>query len=164
MTPSSNTARLKEFLLSPFATYIAFSGLSFFLVLGLTTLFVEIVDLGENLGFLIPLVIVFFLNFLACRYFIYRNPHDSIVGQFIRFSISAIGFRVAEYLTYSLLVTYFGLWYFGVMIVVLPTSFVVKYLYFKVIVFRIKRDRPAVAPAAADEEAVPLASGADEIR
>jgi putative flippase GtrA len=135
---------------SSFIRWIGFSGFSFAMVFGLTTFLVQVMHVGEKLAFLIPLSILFVTNFFVCRYFVYRNTHDSIVHQFLRYSASSIGFRVLEYVTYWLLLDFLQLWYVTVMLVVMPTSFVMKFLFFKVTVFGHRQPPPSSEITEAD--------------
>lgn len=120
---------------SPFVRWSGFSVFSFAVVVGLTYVLGEIVGLHPNLAFLIPLVIAYFMNFATCRWFVYRSSDEPIVRQFLKYSATAVGFRVVEYAIYWALVNLLDMRYMIAVFIVLPTSFVCKYLFYKVAVF-----------------------------
>ncbi len=144
MTEAAFISKLKKWADLPFVRWTAFSGFSFLMIVSLTSLLHEVFHVGERLAFLSPLVILYFTNFFVCRYFVYQSTDQSIPRQFLAYSLSSVGFRIVEYLTYWVLLDGLGVWYIAAMLIVMPTSFVVKFLFFKVIVFR-HRDRTSAA-------------------
>jgi putative flippase GtrA len=129
--------RLKPYLLEDgaFMRWTFFSAFSFLFIVGLTTALHEVFRVGEKLAFLIPLVVVFFVNFAACRYFVYGARSQPLARQFAKFAISSLGFRVGEYAVYWVLIDIIGMWYLAAVFIVMPTSFILKFVFFKVFVF-----------------------------
>ena len=119
-----------------FARWTLASGLSFATVLGLTTLLHENLFVGEKVAFLIPLVVVFVANFFVCRWFVYQQASGPIWQQFVGYALSCVGFRTTEYFVYWILLDCFGVWYVAAVTIVMPISFVTKFLFFGKLVFR----------------------------
>lgn len=91
--------------------------------------------MSEHWAFLPPLLILFVWNFVAMRYFVYGRPLTGIREQFIRYSASALVFRGAEFFAYWLLVSQCRMHYLLVMAIVMPVSFVMKFLIYRMLVF-----------------------------
>ena len=109
---------------------------SFSMVVGLTAFLHEVCHVGEQIAFLVPLVILFTANFFICRFFVYRSHAGSLGRQFAGYAVSVAGFRIAEYLVYWFLIDVMNVWYLLAVFFVVPTSFVVKFLAFGGLVFR----------------------------
>jgi putative flippase GtrA len=122
-----------------FARWCGFSAVSFASVITLTTALREVLGADQRIAFLLPLVIMFFVNFLTLRYFIYRTKEVPIATQFAGYAASAIGFRVTEFVAYWTLVDVFSLHYFVSIVIVLPASFVLKFVVFGSVAFRQRR-------------------------
>ncbi len=73
---------------------------------------VEFGHLPKPLAYAIVLIMQVLVNFLACRYIVFaRTSKVPVHVQFIQFSLGILGFRVADWATYSLLAGYFGMYY-----------------------------------------------------
>ena len=118
-----------------FIRWVFFSGVSFSVVFGVTTLLHEILGVDEHYSFLFPLILVFFLNFFTCRYFVFKSSSNPFFRQFMEYTFSALGFRALEYLIYWILIDIVSITYISAMILVMPTSFIIKFLYYHMLVF-----------------------------
>lgn len=112
-----------------------FSVFSFAMVLGLTILLHEIFHLNEKIAFLTPLVIVFFTNFVTMRYFVYGKPTKPIHRQFLEYVLASFGFRALEYIAYWFFIDWLHIHYVVTVCLVMPTSFLSKFIFYKIIVF-----------------------------
>lgn len=112
-----------------------FSAFSFAAVVGLTALLHDGFGVDSKIAFLIPLILVFFANFLTMRYLVYGRPTRPIGRQFAEYSVSAAGFRILEYATYWISLDLLGAHYLLSIIVIMPTSFLLKFLFYKMTVF-----------------------------
>ena len=115
--------------------WTACSGFSFATVLGITAGLHEIVGIDEKFSFLAPLVFVFFINFITLRYFVYGRSTRPIITQFIQYGVSAMIFRSLEYCAYWLALDLLGVNYLVAVLVIMPTSFLLKFLFYRVAVF-----------------------------
>lgn len=113
----------------------AFSVGSFLTVVSLTALLRESVGLNEKAAFAIPLVLVFFANFVTMRYLVYDGPRRPIARQFAHYSVSATIFRGLEYVAYWLSLDLLGVNYLIAVLVIMPTAFLLKFLFYKVAIF-----------------------------
>ena len=116
--------------------YVALSGLSFWVNLGLTIGLTELLHLPEEVSFFLALVTVFVLNFFGMRYFVYDGRLIPVVTQFLSFLASSFGFRVLEYLAFLILHTWARLNYSVVVVVILAVSSVSKFFFIACAVFR----------------------------
>jgi hypothetical protein len=112
-----------------------FSVFSFLFVLGLTSLLHQVLGVNDRVAFLIPLIGVFFLNFFTMRYVVYGRPSRTIGSQFLAYTFSAAGFRAIEYAAYWISLEFFSLHYLIAITLILPTSFLLKYLFYRFAVF-----------------------------
>jgi putative flippase GtrA len=123
------------------------SALSFGLNFGLTSLFHEVAGLWEPASFAISLVIVSVINFIGCRHFVFESQEGSLWWQILTFYASWLPFRGIEWVLFVVLNEWMGLDYRLAMILVQGVSFAVKFVYFRVAVFRRSSagsSRPAV--------------------
>ena len=142
---------LDNCLSGAFFRWCGFSVFSFLFVTGLTALLHDGLAIEARLSFLVPLTLVFFLNFITIRYFVYDNPTGPITQQFLRYSASAIVFRITEFVAYCLLTEVLSLFYLIAVLIVLPTSFFLKFIVFRYLVFE-KAKRPAQGSVLSPEE------------
>ena len=108
---------------------------SFLAVVGLTAFFREVIGLNAKLAFLFPLIIVFFVNFLTARYLVYGRPTLPIGRQFLAYSLAAFSFRGLEYGAYWTLLDWLGVHYLVAASVVMPSSFISKFAFYKLTIF-----------------------------
>ncbi|MEM1010729.1 MAG: GtrA family protein [Planctomycetota bacterium] len=123
--------------------WLLISGVSFFLLLGLTILLTEVFGLPEEASYAIGIVVVMASNFLFCRYYIFEAGSESFFKQLGGFLAGTIVFRPLEYLTFLGLHTGLGLDYRLTVAVVSVGALVAKFFTYKRFVFR----RPASSPA-----------------
>ena len=124
------------FVTAGFVRWTVASGFSFFVVLGLTMLLHEVLFVSEKIAFLVPLIVVLVANFFTCRWFVFRGTPGEILPQFAGYALSSAGFRLTEYLVYWILLDCLGLWYVAAAVIVMPTSFIIKFLFFGLLVFQ----------------------------
>lgn len=126
--------------MSSFTRYVIITGLSFVTNLGLTVFLTEVITFPEEVSYAIALVTVFVMNFLFMRYYIYVSREGSAKRQFMMYTLSAIGFRGLEYISFLMIHTWFGVQYALAIIEIQVCSSIVKFFYYKVVVFRQKRE------------------------
>lgn len=107
---------------------------SFGSTLAITYVAAEWLALDEKLAFAVSLVCVFFINFAYLRFFVFqsKSPWLQQLGNFFG---ASIGFRVAEYVGYLLLLDLLQLQYLLAVVVVLTISFLAKFFVFNNKVF-----------------------------
>jgi putative flippase GtrA len=115
---------------------------SFLLNLGLTATLHELLGVREETAFAVALATVFVTNFLCLRYFVFRAGEASLTRQMTLFGLSTLGFRGLEYVFFLGLHTWLGVFYPVAIVVTLVTSLLVKYVWFKRIIF-VRREVPA---------------------
>jgi putative flippase GtrA len=115
------------------------TGLSFLTNLGLTLLLTEVICLPEEASFAIALATVFVMNFLFMRYYIYASREASAKRQFVMYGLSAIGFRGLEYISFLIIHTWLNVQYAVAIVYILACSSLIKFCYFKIVVFRKQR-------------------------
>lgn len=109
--------------------------LSFALNLGLTALFHEVLGLAEEAAFAGALILVFAVNFASCRYVVFAGPQAEVGPQLVLYTLSALFFRGAEYLSFLLLHTWLGVPYLVAVAAVLILWFLIKFTYYGRVVF-----------------------------
>ena len=124
---------------STMVRFAALAGLSFVTNLGLTALLHEVCCLPEEAAFGIALLTVFAMNFLACRYVVFEGREDRPAPQLALFTLSSAGFRGAEYLAFLLVHSWLGTPYLVAVTLVLGASFVVKFFFYRLVVFERRR-------------------------
>lgn len=118
-----------------FARYCGSSFVSLWANIILTWGFHELGSVRPEAAFALAIVIVFFLNFLLSRYFVYRASSGPAGWQLRRFALSVIAFRVSEYGAFLLLHLWLGVPYLIAVGLVLITSFLIKFFFFSRCVF-----------------------------
>jgi putative flippase GtrA len=70
------------------------------------------------------------LNFFMCRRFVFRQPKSTRLHvQFGQFMVGILFFRMADWLLYTLLVKYVGLYYLGVQVANVLVFAVLKFKF-----------------------------------
>lgn len=115
--------------------YIIASGFSFTLAISLSFLMKSVIGLNEKVAVGITLIIVFFVNFIIIRYFVFQSTAEP-VKQFINFALSSIAFRLMEYGLFILLLSWANAYYLFALSCAMIVTFVLKYFFQKKIVFR----------------------------
>lgn len=118
-----------------FARYCGSSFVSLWANIILTWGLHELGNLRPEAAFALAIVIVFFLNFLMSRYFVYRASSGSAGWQLRRFALSVVVFRVCEYGAFLVLHVWGGVPYLLAVGAVLITSFLIKFFFFSKHVF-----------------------------
>ena len=125
--------------------FLALSGLSFGMNLGLTVLFHEVLNLSQEASLATAMVLVSVMNFIGCRYFVFETSDAGLAKQLVMFYASWLPFRGLEYLLFLVLHTWLNMNYVAAVVLVQLIAFMSKFLYFRQTVFR--SGQPAVAPA-----------------
>lgn len=88
---------------------------SFVIALPLNILLVEKLHLPKPVGYMVVLCMQVTVNFFVCRRFVFDpHPEKTLFQQFGHFFSGIIFFRIADWVLYSLLTSYFGLNYVAV--------------------------------------------------
>ena len=103
----------------------------FVLNIGITIFFHELLKFSEEIAFAIALFIIFTLNFILFRYFIFEDSFTPLSAQFISYSSFAIGFRLSEYLVFLFFHTFIGIDYKLVTICTLVISSITKFFAYR---------------------------------
>ena len=118
-----------------FLRYCVGAAVSFGTNLGLTWSLHDAAGFPAELAFGLALVVVHVMNFFVGRHYIYRAAGGSSVVQFSRFTVSAAGFRVLEYIGFLILHTVLAIPYLFAAAGVLGFSFLFKYFFYGSSVF-----------------------------
>ncbi len=118
-----------------FLRYGAAGGVGFGLSLAATVTLHEVAGAPEELAFAVAQVMVFFFSFLTARHFIFDGSAGDPKRQLIRFALSSAGFRGGEYVGFLVLHTFLEIPYLVAVVVVLGTSFIVKFFFYGTVVF-----------------------------
>ncbi len=109
--------------------------LSFAVNLGGTAFLHELCGFGEEVAFAVALAVVFVMNFLVMRYYVFPGPQRSVTTQLAMFGASSVGFRGAEYLAFLILHTWLRTQYALAIVAILALSFVCKFVFYRGVVF-----------------------------
>jgi putative flippase GtrA len=126
--------------------YVIWSGFATATNVGLSLGLHEWLDLPAELAFAIALALMLIINFCGLRYFVYRSRAVAMPAQFASYAMSAIGFRVSEYIAFLVVHTLLGCPYRLSVIGVLAVSFVGKYSFYKHVVFLRRKSALTAAP------------------
>jgi putative flippase GtrA len=116
--------------------YGVVSGMSFVINLGLTALLHEVFGVAEEAAYAVALITVFLTNFVMFRYYVYGRTVGAAHRQLLAYTLSAIGFRGGEYLSFLLVHTVLGVYYLAAIILVQSVSAITKFFYYRAVVFR----------------------------
>lgn len=113
------------------------SVLSVFLTLSVTITAHEVLTFTEEVSYCLALVVVFLVNFLGMRYFVYpKNNHKKhLVRQFLEFLITSFLFRSIEFLLFIVIHSWFGINYLIAIMLVMIVSIIGKFIFYKYTVF-----------------------------
>ncbi|MDX1682660.1 MAG: hypothetical protein R3336_06040, partial [Phycisphaeraceae bacterium] len=112
--------------------------------LGLTAALHEGLGASEEVAFAVALALVFVINFLVLRYFVYPGQTAPLGRQMAETLAASIGFRIGEYLAFLLFHTGFDLPYLPVAAGVLVASFLMKFGFYRQVIFRREPEATAV--------------------
>ena len=90
-----------------------------------------IVEVAAACGFIAALVV----GFAMCRYVVFDASAGSPARQFAAYAVSSAFFRGLEYAAFVLLYQYAEVHYVVSIVVVVGVSFLVKFVYYKHVVF-----------------------------
>jgi putative flippase GtrA len=108
--------------------------LSACLTLALPILFHEVFGVGKEVAVALALAIAFFVNFFTVRIVVFRSA-GSPTSEFIRYALTNAAFRISEFLAFFVLHTLLGIYYILVLVFVLGTSFIAKFVFYRFFVF-----------------------------
>ncbi|QDT91683.1 hypothetical protein Pan161_33450 [Gimesia algae] len=91
---------------------------------------------SESASFAVALTVTYFLNFSGCRWFVFSSTDVPVTTQFIQFAITNGSFRLLEYSSLLVLSTLEFSNYYMRVLLVLGTSFVIKFFVYGKFVFR----------------------------
>lgn len=131
----STSKRTASDLLKSSWRFLFVSGFSFCLTFGITLFVREVLGQSEQRAFGSAITSALVINFLFLRYFIYGRSQAPLLPQLGIYLVSASVFRLGEYLLFEACLRLIGLDYRVSTIVVLASSTVLKFLYYR-IVFR----------------------------
>ncbi|RPI77972.1 MAG: hypothetical protein EHM42_13395 [Planctomycetaceae bacterium] len=118
-------------LYSSAVRFMVASVASFLVAYGITIGLHELADVSEGDAFGAALVVVFFLNFLSYRFFIYGRSTAPLLRQFGVYACSAAAFRGLEYVVFNWLMVQLQLDYRLVTPAVLLGSTLGKFLFYR---------------------------------
>ncbi len=96
----------------------------------------ELAKITEEASVAISLGVVFLLNFVTVRVFVFRSKAQPMF-QFVKFAASSVLFRFAEYLMFLAAFRSLGLHYLVALLLALTVSFVAKFFFQRAYVFRV---------------------------
>ena len=115
--------------------WVFFSGFSYVLNIGLTATFHELLGLPEEISYAFTIMILLIINFFTIRNYVFESLKENPKTQAVRFVFAVFAFRVVEYLTFLFLLRALGIYYLVSITITLIFFFILKYFFFKKIVF-----------------------------
>lgn len=112
-----------------FLRFVTGAGVSFGSTLAITYAATEWLRFDERLSFAVSLACVFFINFLYLRHFVFGSQLPWR-RQLRDFFLTSIGFRLAEYLAFLVLLDLLDVHYLFSVVLVLSVSFLFKFVVF----------------------------------
>jgi putative flippase GtrA len=116
-----------------FLRYVAATGLSAAITLGIPILLHEQFGVEERLAVGIALAVAFIVNFITTRLFVFKSSGNAS-SELKRFVGVSVAFRLGEYALFLLLFA-FGIVYYIAQLIVLIISFVAKFLTYRGFVY-----------------------------
>ena len=113
--------------------------LSSAVVLGVSALLSELGSVDERVAAAIGLASSLVVNFNVMRHFVFRGNQQPLVRQWLEFLASSGVFRGFEYVAFLVVNTVFHVHYLLALLLVLGTSFILKFIWYEGWVFRRKR-------------------------
>jgi putative flippase GtrA len=95
----------------------------------------ELARISEDISVAISLGVVFIVNFITVRVFVFRSKAPAAI-QLLLFAASSILFRIAEYLMFLTLFRLFEQHYIVALMIALSASFAAKFFFQRAFVFR----------------------------
>jgi putative flippase GtrA len=115
--------------------FVGVAAVGFPLNLMLTVLVHEVLGASEELAFAVALGTLFVFYFFASRYFTFQAGSGDPRRQLLKYAVFSALFRIAEFLGFLVLHTFFNIQYMISAVVILGTSFFLKFYFYADIVF-----------------------------
>jgi putative flippase GtrA len=115
--------------------FLGLSGVSFLTNVGLTVLLKEKVGLAPEAALAIAIVVVFCMNFLACRYIVFEARAQDFRRQLVLFAMASGGFRGTEYVAFVVCHRLLGIHYVVALVGILMLSVMAKFLFYQHVIF-----------------------------
>lgn len=122
--------------------YVAMTGVSAVLSLGIPFILHEGFSVSPNIAVAAGLATVFLVNFATLKLYVFKRK-GSVAGHAGRYAFVSILFRVSEYLAFLLLHGLFEVQYMWALTAILVVSISMKFLAYKLYVFT-HRQKPLV--------------------
>ena len=103
--------------------------------LAVTALLHQVFGLMVEVAAACGFIVVLLVGFAMCRYVVFDASGDNAARQFTVFTVSSIFFRGIEYAAFVVLYRYADVQYVVSMVSVVGVSFIVKFAYYKLVVF-----------------------------
>jgi putative flippase GtrA len=127
--------------------FLGLSGASFLTNVGLTVLLKEKAGLAPEAALAIAIVVVFCMNFLACRYVVFDARAQDFRRQLLLFAMASGGFRGTEYVAFVVAHRLLGIHYVVALVGILVLSMMAKFLFYQRVIFPgVLADAPPAAP------------------
>lgn len=152
--------RLLKINLARAPRFLGLSGVSFVTNVGLTVLLKEKAGLAPEAALAISIVVVFCINFLACRYVVFDAQAQDFRRQLLLFAMASGGFRGAEYLAFIVGHRLLGIHYVVALVGILMLSMMAKFVFYQRVIFPgivAESPSPAAPPQALAPRPMPRA-------
>lgn len=129
------TARTKKLRVSPenirqVATYSVSTLLSAAITLGVPVFLHEVLGTGERTAVAISQLCAVAVNFVMIRAFVFRSARPA-QRDFAYYVLSAVAFRLLEYLLFLAIFGLLHLFYFVALVITLCLSSIIKFLWYR---------------------------------
>jgi len=118
-----------------FIRYIGVGAYSFAANIAITAGLHEGLGIDERVAFAVALATVFCTNFFLARHFIFAAADGDVSGQLGRFVLTALSFRVIEWIGFYALTTWLDVAYLIAAPTTLVASTLGKYVFYRFFVF-----------------------------
>lgn len=126
---------IRRLLAHDVVRYLMLTVLSLILVVTVTSVLHEWFGVWLDGAYGVGLGAAFILNFLGMRYYVYGGPTRPFLVQLGGFFLSTIGFRILEYIAFSIVNGWFGAYYAFAILLVQGASFVAKFILYRFVLF-----------------------------
>jgi len=117
------------------ARFVGVAAVGFPLNLAVTVFVHEILGASEEMAFAVALITLFVFYFLANRHFTFRATGGDPSRQLFRYAVFSALFRLSEFLGFLVIHTLFDVQYVIAAVVILGTSFLLKFYFYGDVVF-----------------------------
>jgi putative flippase GtrA len=115
--------------------FLGLSGVSFVTNVGLTVMLKEWMGLAPEAALAIAIVVVFTMNFLACRYVVFDARSQDFRKQLLLFAMASGGFRGSEYVAFIICHRLLGIHYVVALVGILVLSMMAKFVFYQRVIF-----------------------------